>query len=97
MNILFVHQNFPGQFKFLAPAMAARGHVVKALCLRKNVTSPWQGVELISYPVQRNSTPGIHPWLIDFETKVIRAEAANAARRPSAEARPAAGPPPALR
>ena len=25
MNILFVHQNFPGQFKFLAPALVARG------------------------------------------------------------------------
>jgi hypothetical protein len=23
MNILFIHQNFPGQFKFLAPALAA--------------------------------------------------------------------------
>lgn len=85
MNILFVHQNFPGQFKFLAPAMVARGHVVKALCLRKDVTSPWQGIELISYPVQRNSTRGIHPWLIDFETKVIRAEAAMQAAQRLAE------------
>ena len=25
MNILFIHQNFPGQFKNLAPALAARG------------------------------------------------------------------------
>lgn len=31
MKILFVHQNFPGQFTHLAPALAARGHEVMAL------------------------------------------------------------------
>lgn len=31
MKILFVHQNFPGQFLHLAPALAARGHEVLAL------------------------------------------------------------------
>lgn len=31
MRILFVHQNFPGQFPHLAPALAARGHEVMAL------------------------------------------------------------------
>jgi glycosyltransferase involved in cell wall biosynthesis len=31
MKILFVHQNFPGQFTHLAPALAARGHEVLAL------------------------------------------------------------------
>lgn len=31
MKILFVHQNFPGQFLHLAPALAERGHDVVAL------------------------------------------------------------------
>jgi glycosyltransferase involved in cell wall biosynthesis len=31
MKILFVHQNFPGQFLYLAPALQARGHEVRAL------------------------------------------------------------------
>jgi glycosyltransferase involved in cell wall biosynthesis len=31
MNILFVHQNYPGQFLHLAPALVARGHKVVAL------------------------------------------------------------------
>jgi glycosyltransferase involved in cell wall biosynthesis len=31
MRILFVHQNFPGQFPHLAPALVARGHEVMAL------------------------------------------------------------------
>ncbi len=29
MHILLVHQNFPGQFKHLALALARRGHTVR--------------------------------------------------------------------
>ncbi|RJK99213.1 glycosyltransferase [Paracoccus aestuarii] len=36
MKILFIHQNFPGQFPHLAPALAARGHEVLALTDEKN-------------------------------------------------------------
>ena len=36
MKILFVHQNFPGQFPHLAPALAARGHDVMALTTESN-------------------------------------------------------------
>ncbi|TRW98304.1 glycosyltransferase [Paracoccus sp. M683] len=36
MRILFVHQNFPGQFLHLAPALAARGHQVLGLTDEQN-------------------------------------------------------------
>ncbi|MGB3316835.1 MAG: glycosyltransferase [Albidovulum sp.] len=36
MKILFVHQNFPGQFLHLAPALAERGHQVVALTAERN-------------------------------------------------------------
>ncbi len=75
MRILFVHQNFPGQFKHLAPALATR-HEVVAFTMQKNMPTEWQGVRLISYQATRGSTPNVHPWVGDFETKVIRAEAA---------------------
>lgn len=76
MNILFIHQNFPGQFKFLAPALALRGHRVVAMVQNNQASaSPWQGVTVLPYPVKRGSTPNLHPWLIDFETKTIRGEA----------------------
>ena len=35
----------------------------------------WNGVELVPYGASRSSTPGIHPWVVDWETKVIRGEA----------------------
>jgi len=75
MNILFVHQNFPGQFKFLAPALVRQGHTVAAMTMRQSESSDWQGVRLLPYTASRGSTAGIHPWLTDFETKTIRAEA----------------------
>lgn len=36
MKVLLVHQNFPGQFLHLAPALAARGHQVLALTAEAN-------------------------------------------------------------
>jgi len=75
MRVLFVHQNFPGQFKFLAPALVAAGHEVMATTMQKNVPASWQGVRLETYGATRGSTPNVHPWVVDFETKVIRGEA----------------------
>lgn len=51
MKILFVHQNFPGQFLHLAPALAARGHKVVALTdENNNRPSPVQVVRYKSPP-----------------------------------------------
>jgi len=75
VKVLFLHQNFPGQFKHLAPALAAVGHDVHALLLANKPGSLWQGVQVHTYFPKRSSTPGIHPWIIDMEAKVIRGEA----------------------
>jgi glycosyltransferase involved in cell wall biosynthesis len=75
MKILFVHQNFPGQFKFLAPALAQQGHTVVAMTMQKNSGAQWQGVKLVHYATSRGTTPNVHPWVADFETKTIRGEA----------------------
>lgn len=77
MNILFIHQNFPGQFKHLAPALALdTGNTVLAMTLQQGVPSSWKGVRIISYQAKRSTSPNIHPWVSDLETKVIRGEAA---------------------
>jgi len=75
MNILFIHQNFPGQFKFLAPALVKQGHTVVAMTMQKSDAKEWQGVQLVKYSVNRGTTPNVHPWVSDFETKTIRGEA----------------------
>lgn len=74
-KILFIHQNFPGQFKNLAPALAAKGYEITAMTLQKSSSNYWQGIRLVPYATKRGSTEGLHPWVTDFETKVIRAEA----------------------
>jgi glycosyltransferase involved in cell wall biosynthesis len=78
MNILFIHQNFPGQYVHVAPALAAEpGNRVVALAINKRPVPP--GVEVIYYTIDGKTTEGIHPWVADFETKVIRAKAVAAA------------------
>ena len=74
MNILFVHQNFPGQFKHLAPAMARQGHRVVALHLNACPSMP--GVELVRYAVAGRPGQGTQRWLADLEVKTLRGEAA---------------------
>ena len=51
MQILFIHQNFPGQFKHLAPALVGQGHQVTAMTLQPNPPATWQGVRLAPYGV----------------------------------------------
>ena len=81
MKILFIHQNFPGQFKFLAPTLVQQGHEVVAMIMQKIDLEVWQGIKLVSYLPSRSSTPNIHPWVSDFETKTIRGEACYRAAR----------------
>ena len=76
MKLLFIHQNYPAQFKNLAPALASAGHEVVALSLREHPVPVLGGVRLVRYQPQRGTTPGVHPWVGDFETKAIRGEAA---------------------
>ncbi|HSH89379.1 MAG TPA: glycosyltransferase [Ramlibacter sp.] len=76
MKYLFIHQNFPGQFKYLAPALAADpANSVVAMPMHKKLPEQWGGIALKPYGARRGSTPNVHPWITDFETKTIRAEA----------------------
>ena len=50
------------------------GHRVVAMHI--NATPDLPGVETRRYTPQRGSTPGVHRWVSDLETKVIRGEAA---------------------
>ncbi len=75
MKILFIHQNFPGQFRQLAPALAAAGHQVHALAIADHGAP---GVVLHRYSVNAPAPgeAGPHPWLRDAQSKVLRGQAA---------------------
>ena len=59
----------------MAPALVKLGHRVVAMTMQKIDFNSWQGVELVPYTAMKGTTPNIHPWVGDFETKTIRAEA----------------------
>lgn len=73
MNVLFVHQNCPGQFKHLAPALAAEGHNVVFIG-QKDKRTP-QGVKRLEYEPHRKPTPKIHPYLVGTEAAVLNGQA----------------------
>jgi glycosyltransferase involved in cell wall biosynthesis len=73
MNILFVHQNFPGQYLHLAPELARRGHRTMALAIERDGTLA--GTSTRRYAPRRGTTLAAHPWSQDFETKILRGEA----------------------
>ena len=75
MKYLFVHQNFPGQFKYLAPMLAKdTNNQVLGFAMNGNVGN--DDLKVINYKPNRSSSSSVHPWVKEFETKVIRGEAA---------------------
>lgn len=74
MNVLFVHQNFPGQYLHLARYLAAQpGHRLVAITQRTDVSLP--GVRTIVYRPPRDTTPRLHHYLKDTEAGVLNAQA----------------------
>lgn len=77
MRILFIHKNFPGQFLHLAPALAARGHQVRAFATTPPPGVPPSapaGVEVIHYSPSQAPGQDIHPWLGTLQREVVRGE-----------------------
>ena len=72
MNILFVHQNFPGQFRRIAPLLAAQGH--KVIGLGENPAPALPGVQHIRYNAPREGSESTHPYLRRIEGQVRRAQ-----------------------
>lgn len=76
MRILLVHQNFPGQFLRLAPVLLADPQNEVVAFTMNQYQSQDPRLKVVRYQGKQGSTRGIHPWVSDIETKVIRGEAA---------------------
>jgi glycosyltransferase involved in cell wall biosynthesis len=73
MKILFVHQNFPGQYKHVAPALAADpGNQVVAMTMRRGIQLP--GIRIVVSTPEKKGHNGGHPLLVETGTKLIRGE-----------------------
>lgn len=76
-RLLFIHQNFPGQFKHLAPALKRQGFDIKALLYRKQeaaAPAAIHGIPVHTWTPKRGTTAEAHPWALDYETKMIRGQ-----------------------
>jgi glycosyltransferase involved in cell wall biosynthesis len=68
-KILFIHQNFPGQFVHVAAELARLGHEVVALGLKCRAVP---GVRCVNYAVQAPARLSEIDAVRDFETKAAR-------------------------
>lgn len=74
MKVLMIHQNFPGQYKHIAPALVAAGHQVVSLSMSETIPIP--NVKSIRYIIPRQPTQGVDGVLGEFEAKRLRGEGA---------------------
>ena len=73
VQALFIHQNFPGQYRHLAPVIAARpGARVVGLGERENISLP--GVTHIRYPEPQGAGDKTHHYLRGMEASIRRAQ-----------------------
>ncbi|MBX3483474.1 glycosyltransferase [Phenylobacterium sp.] len=73
-GVLFVHNNFPAQFRDLAEALAARG--VPCMAVGQAHSRELPGVRLARYALPRGTTEGIYPLAVRAEADLIRGRAA---------------------
>lgn len=78
MNILFVHQNFPGQFRHVAPELARQGHRVVALGVNRT-PDRLPGVQHLLHQPKSNpealgkaAAPALH----ELVSKMVRGDSA---------------------
>ena len=72
MKLLLVHQNFPGQFRDLGPALCNRGHEIKAIGSSQRPTDP--RIEVLRYDHSLGERNGTHPHTLEVDEWIHRSE-----------------------
>lgn len=75
MNYLFVHQGFPGQYIHIIERLAKEQNNIVAMGLNNRSEVIPKKVKYMKYTISRGNNEGLHPWMTDMETKVLRGEA----------------------
>src|SRR5436190_814894 len=66
MNILFVHNNFPGQFRHAARALAA-DPTIRVTAIGSSTARPLPGVKLLKYGLTDTDVAATHPFARRFD------------------------------
>ena len=73
-RFLFIHQNFPGQYKHLAAALLLQGH--QCVAIGGQGAPGLKGIKLVRVNFAGVAAPpGLHPWAHDLHVKCLRGEA----------------------
>ena len=72
MRLLLVHQNFPGQFRDIGPALCNRGHELKAIGCSKRPCDP--RIEVLHYQHQLGERSGVHHHSLEVDDWIRRSE-----------------------
>lgn len=72
MRILLIHQNFPGQFRDIAPELCNRGHELKAIACSNRPNDP--RIEILRYEHTKEDCSGIHPQTKEVDDWIKRSE-----------------------
>ncbi|MCB4825456.1 glycosyltransferase family 4 protein [Roseicella aerolata] len=73
MRALFVHQNFPGQYRHVAPALARRPGT-QVVALGENAGDPLPGVQHLRYKPPATGQESTHRYLRRLENAVFRGQ-----------------------
>jgi hypothetical protein len=79
VRLLFVHQNFPGQYKNLLLNLAA-SEQPEIVFLTQRENAPIDGITKVVYAPGREGTENIHPYIRKTEAGVFNGLARLAAR-----------------
>ena len=75
IEVLFMHQNFPGQYRSLAPELNKLSkYNIRSLSMKDE--GAIKGIPHYFYTVKKGTSPNIHRLAQEFEAKVMRGEAA---------------------
>lgn len=73
MNVLFIHQNFPGQFRHIAAHLAKQSDV-QVLAIGREQAPGLPGVRMLRYKPHRIASPHTHPYARSFEDGVLHGQ-----------------------
>ncbi|MCK4608582.1 MAG: glycosyltransferase [Gammaproteobacteria bacterium] len=76
MKILFLHRNFPAQFRHLLQHLRSnKNNTITFITNRQDIKAA-KGIIIYSYKLKREPNPNIHPYLLNYEEAILHGQAA---------------------